>query len=193
MRIHESQVESVRLVYWDIPNEGSPPLFSVIDDFLEAAISVIPLAHCDASAQWLELSFWPSSGRIIVYATDDGPFGDRDGERVNYSLNSSFIEDEFMSFEFDVDSDPSGKAFEAKCNQMLEPVYSRVRESLTSGKAAKALEEARKKHPLKLAIYEYDPREGLFPLKDMLPVEFFVEYEKYLEWFKSEHGDSGWL
>src|SRR5947209_3799910 len=94
MEITEFQDGNVRCPCWCFPDEGWDELCRKLDDFLCEAILAVSAAYQVKPAAWLEVNHWPDSGRLIVYPSDNGPFGGRN-ETICFQLFSDFLQHEF--------------------------------------------------------------------------------------------------
>jgi hypothetical protein len=110
------------------------------------------------AVEWLEINHWPNSGRLMVFPSQDGPFGNRE-ERLYFELSSEHLEKENRRVG---DSLPDGKRDEA-WEALNRKVWEQVGNALRIGEASRQLAEAHKEHRFRLAAYDYDFGEGLFP------------------------------
>ncbi len=147
---------------WKLADRGWDDLRDRLDEFLSTAVTRIASVYGKEPAKWLELNYWPDSGRFIAYPSSDGPFGDCD-ERVFVQLFSDLLEAEWQR------SAKSGIADEEndEFNALSQRLWNSIGESLATGKASEALIVARALHPLQVAAFNYEPGEGLFYLTDL--------------------------
>lgn len=165
-----------------LPDRGWDDVCAQIDTFLADAIRAIAAEYANEPVEWLEINRWPSSGRLIVFPSQQGPDGDRK-ERICCQLNSDYLENEWTRIG---DSSEDGEE-DAAWETLGSQVWDRVESCLRSGNAAHALEDARRFHPFRLATYDYDFGEGLFYLPDLDP-DATAEMQRKLAEFKKQYG-----
>src|SRR5262249_22614701 len=146
-----------RCVSWLVPDAGREDAIRHIDPFLSAAIRGIAAAHDGEPVEWLELNHWPSSGRLMVYPSRHGPFGGRTA-RSYFQLCSDYFEGEWRRIG---SSSVVDELKDRSLGELSDRLWRAVGESLRRGAAWKALAEARRIHPCRLAAFDYEPGEGL--------------------------------
>jgi hypothetical protein len=146
---------------WELPDAGWDDWASILDRFLAHAIRGITAHYAGSDVEWLEVNYWQDSGRLIVFPSQDGPYGDR-AERVCFELASEHLEVESRRAAESVSMANQDEAREA----LAVAVWRRVGESLTVGDSARALRAARLTHKLRVVGYDYNPGEGPFRLAE---------------------------
>jgi hypothetical protein len=145
---------------WELPDNGWDDWATVTDRFLGHAIAGIAAEYVGDSVEWLEINGWPISGRLIVFPSQDGPFGNR-GERVCFELSSKHLEAAFCRIgEVVPDADR-----DAAWTTLSRNIWNRVSECLISGKASQEFAIARQSHRLLIAGFDYEAGEKLCWLK----------------------------
>jgi len=184
MEITEFQDGQVRCPCWRLPNRGWDDLSQRLDDYLAECFRSIVAAYTDKVVAWVELNYWPDTGRLIVFPSDDGPFGDRN-ERVCFQLFSDHLQQEF-----DRICELPDEQRQDKWDRLGQKLWNRVGDSLREGKAQHALASARLSHPMKLAAFDYTAGEGLFHLPEIDP-RASAEMQQQLADFKKRYGVRG--
>jgi hypothetical protein len=184
MEITEFQDGRKRCPCWELPNLGWEDLSTKLDAYLSEAIAAIADAYTDLPAAWIQLNYWADSGRLIVYPSDDGPFGNRT-ERVCFQLFSDYLQ-----HEFDRVCELPGPKRQVEWNALGNKLWSRVGECLKNGRARRALSIARASHPMKLAAFDYDAGEGLFHLSN-IDISAYIDMKQQLAEAKKRHGMRG--
>jgi len=181
------QDRSCRCTVWNLPDNGWYDVVEHIDPFLAHAIKHIAAEYAPDWFQWLEINHWQDSGRLIVYPSQEGPFGNR-GERIYFELSSQHLENESIRIG---DAWTSGTLSESACDiawhELKMRVWGSVEYALRFGGAALELAAARQTHPFWLACYDYAPGEDHFQLIG-LDEEADIELHKQLAQFKQRHG-----
>jgi len=167
MQVVKYQDGRCRCVCWELPETGWADVARHIDPFLVQAIQAIAAEYADDPVQWLEINYWPASGRLIVFPAQDGPWGHR-GERVYFELHSRHLDNDL-----------------SRIDDAL--VWEQEGECLRNRKASLQLAEARQSHRLRLAAFDYDFGEGLFHLSE-LDEEAATEMQRELANFKRQYG-----
>ncbi len=151
-----------RCEVWRLPDAGWDHWAATVDRFLAHAIrGSIAAEYAGEPIEWLEVNHWPSSGRLIVFPSSNGPHGDR-GERVCFELASAHLEaaSRWISCS-DLESDQ-----ELAWAELAERIWRRIGECLVGGMAARELAAARQEHRLRVAAYDYNPGEGPWRLTE---------------------------
>jgi hypothetical protein len=146
---------------WKLPDAGWDDWASTVDQFLAHAIQGITAEYAGLPVEWLEANYWQISGRLIVFPSQDGPYGDR-VERVCFELASEHLEVESRRVADSIPDAEQDEAWEA----LAVAVWGRVGECLTAGDSARELSAARRTHKLRVAGYDYNPGEGPFRLAE---------------------------
>jgi hypothetical protein len=161
MEISEFQDGGTRCFCWKLPHGGWDDLARKLDEYLTSAIGTIIAAYADKPIAWLELNYWPDSGRLIVFPSEDGPFGDR-GERVCFQFFSDYMQNEFDR----ICQLPDENQQDIGWEELATKIWNRVGECLTAGQAHIALSSARATHAMRVAAFDYCAGEGLFRLEE---------------------------
>lgn len=184
MEIIEFPVGSGRCICWCLPNRGWDDFSRTLDDYLAQCFRSIAAAYPDKPVAWVVLNYWPDSGRLIVFPSDLGAFGDRN-ERVCFQLCSDHLE-----MEFDRTCELADEQAELEWDELEKKMWNCVDECLKSGNAQHVLSFTRFSHPMRLAAFDYDPGEGLFQLPHFDPVAT-AEMNRQFEDFKRRYGIGG--
>lgn len=166
---------------WNLADYGWAHLTQQLDEFLSTAIARVEAVYDKFPANWLELNCWPDSGRLIVYPSTEGPFGERD-EKVFLQLFSDYLRSEFDRIG-SLDRDQQDQEWDA----LGERFWGAIEACLTTGKARAALSAARRSSPLRIAAFDYEPGEGLFHL-GALDQATTAEINRQLAAYKNEWG-----
>lgn len=161
MEIHRFKDGPTRCETWELPDAGWEDWASNVDRFLAHAIRGIAAEYAGEPVEWLEINYWQSSGRLIVFPSQSGPFGDR-GERVCFELSSEHLEGGSRRVG---DSVPDSEQ-DAAWGRLAASVWRCVNQCLTAGEASRELSAARGSHKLRVVGYDYDPGEGPFRLTE---------------------------
>lgn len=180
MEITEFQDGSMRCVCWQLPNHGWNDVAEKLDDFLAECFLTIEARYPDKPVTWVELNFRPDGGRLIVFPSDEGPFGDRN-ERICYQLFSDHLQQQF-----DQTCGAEDELKQAEWDGIEKKLWDRVGECLTAGKAHNAISLMRATHPMKIAGFNYNAGEGLFRLPHFDP-RSFTEMQQQLADFKKQY------
>ena len=146
---------------WELPDAGWPDWASVADDFLMHAVRGVVVAYPGDSAEWLEVNHWPSSGRLIVFPSEGGPYGDR-GEKVCFELSSAYL----ALASRRIGASGSAAEQERAWGELSARVWRRVGECLVAGAAAAELAVARRTLKLRVTGYDFTPGEGRWRLTE---------------------------
>jgi hypothetical protein len=141
---------------WELPDNGWHDWEMVVDRFLGHAIAAIAEEYVSDSVEWLEINGWPISGRLIVFPSQDGPFGNR-GERVCFELSSKHLEVACLRIGEVVPEVEQDAAWA----DLSRRVWQRVSECLVSGVASQEFAFARQSHRLLIAGFDYEAGEKL--------------------------------
>jgi hypothetical protein len=182
MEITQFQDGGVRCPCWQLPNLGWEDLSDKLDDYLFECFRSIAAAYPDKPVEWVELNYWPDTGRLIVYSSDD-PF-DRT-ERVCFQLFSDYLQQEF-----DRICEMPDEQRQAEWDALGQKLWDRIGECLTNGQAHRTLLSARVAHPMKIAAFDYTPGEGLFHLPVIDP-RATAEMNRLLTEFKQRYEIGG--
>jgi hypothetical protein len=181
MEITEFQDSGTRCPCWRLPNRGWDDFAENLDGYLADCFRLIAAACPDKPVAWVELNYWPDTGRLIVYPSDEGPFGDRN-ERVRFQLFSDHLQQEFERI-----CELPDEHKQVEWDALGQKLWDRVGECLRNGKAQHALSSARLSHPMKLATFDYAAGEGLFHLPD-IDGKATAEMKQQLADFKKRYG-----
>jgi hypothetical protein len=140
MEITEFNDGNTKCPCWRLANSGWADLSDKLDDYLSECIRSIAAAYPDKAVEWVELNYWPDTGRLIVYPSDS-PFGDRT-ERVCFQLFSDYLQEEF-----DQICEIPDEQNEAEWDALGQKLWDRVGECVTNGEANRALLSARVADP----------------------------------------------
>jgi hypothetical protein len=146
---------------WELPDAGWDAWATHVDRFLAYAIRGIVAQYAGDQVEWLEISYWQNSGRLIVFPSQDGPHGNR-VERVCFELSSEHLEAESHRVSESVPGVEQDEASEVLASR----VWHRVSECLARGDAEHELANARQSHKMRVAGYDYNPGEGPFRLAE---------------------------
>ncbi len=146
---------------WELPDVGWADWVAYTDRFLAHALRSIADEYAGDPVEWLEINYRQNSGRLIVFPSRDGPYGDR-GERICFELSSEHLEAESRRVSESVPEPEQDASWEA----LASLVWLRVSECLTSGEAGRELSAARRSHKMRVAGYDYNPGEGPFRLDE---------------------------
>lgn len=111
-------------------------------------------AYPGDSVGWFEVNHWPSSGRLIAFRSEGGPYGER-GEKVCFELSSAHLA--LASRHIGVTG--SAAEQERAWGDLSGRAWRRVGECLTAGAAAE-LAVARQTLTLRVAGYDFTPGES---------------------------------
>jgi len=153
--------DKTRHEIWELLDAGWEDWAAPVDQFLAHAVGSIAAVYAGDSVEWLEINYWRNSGRLIVFPSQDGPFGDR-GERVCFELSSKHMEAESPRIGRLVPEAEQDGAMETLASR----VWLQVSECLTRGQAARELVAARRSHKLRISGYDDQPGEGPFRLAE---------------------------
>jgi len=184
MEISEFDGDGTKCRCWRLPNLGWRNLSDKLDDYLSECVRSIAAAYPDKHVAWVELNYRPDTGRLIVFPSDDGPFGDRN-ERVCFQLVSDHLQQEFGQICQLPDEQRQGE-----WDALGQKLWDRVGDCLKTGQAQRALANARLSHPMKIAAFDYDAGEGLFHLPDV-DTSASAEMKEQLIAFKRRYGVRG--
>lgn len=157
MQVVKFQDGPTRCETWELPDGGWDDFVAVVDRFLAFAIAGIAAEYGGEAVKWLEVNGWPTSGRLMVFPSHEGPFGNR-GERVCFELSSKHLEAACSRIGEALPTSDRDAAWTA----LGRRVWGRVSECLASGAASQELARARRIHKLRIAGYDYEPGEKLF-------------------------------
>ena len=163
MDVSEFHDDGVRCIGWSLPNSGWDDLSATICQFLTDALTGI-LQECSGEQlNWIEMNYWPDSGRLMVFPSQSGPLGDRD-EPIFFQLCSGYLTEEWNRIAAIVDQ-PEQQ--ERQWEKLATRLWDRVSVCLSTGDAGETLKLAREKQTIKLAAYHYNPGEGIFRLPEL--------------------------
>jgi hypothetical protein len=181
MEITEFHDGGTKCPCWRLPNLGWDDVSDKLDTYLSECFRTIAAAYTDKPVAWIELNYWPDTGRFIVFPSDDGPFGDRN-EKVCFQLFSDYLQQEF-----DRICELPDEQRQAEWDALGQKLWNRVGDCLKDGEAQAALSSARLSHPMKIAAFDYDAGEGLFHLPD-IDTSASTEMKQQLADFKKRYG-----
>lgn len=146
---------------WELADAGWEDWTIVTDRFLAHAIQGITAEYPSDPVEWLEVNHWPISGRLIVFPSDEGPYGDRH-ERVCFELSSEHLATASRRISKSVSEANQDVAWAT----LAARVWCRIGECFVGGAAGKELADARRTHQLRIVAYDYQPGEGEFRLTE---------------------------
>jgi hypothetical protein len=160
MEVSEYQDGTCRCIVWQTKDEGWIDVGDWIDAMLAAAIEQIaPLAD-PASGEFLEISFWPDRGLLMVFPNSADQRGER-GAMLCFELSSQFLKSEHERITAQTPDDDQHKELQ----QIDRSLWIAVSSALRSGRAAEKLAAARQTLPLKIVGYNYNLGENLIWLE----------------------------
>jgi hypothetical protein len=146
MEVEEWAEDGRKVVQWSAVDQSWDEMARVLEPFLAAAITGIAEAHPDAPVEWIVFQYEPLRGAVSVFPAVS-PSGVESEGRACFLLHSVYLE-----LEYDARL-RSGS--DASREELTRQVWALVSQSLRVGPAAEALQEARKRHPMRLAGLDY--------------------------------------
>jgi len=150
-----------RYEVWNLPDGGWNDWADRADRFLAHSIREIAAEYAGEPIEWLEINHWPYSGRLIVFPSQEGPYGDRI-ERVCFELSSEYLEAAVRQVSKSVPEADQESMWVSLSRRM----WMQVSECLLHGDAGRQLAIARQSHRLRVAGYDYEPGEELWWLAE---------------------------
>ena len=144
MEVDEYIENGCPVVNWNVQAQTWDDFAKAVDPFLAASIAGAVRAYGGDQVEWLVVQHEAEAGALIVYPADRAdpvPVA----ERVCYSLRSVYLGTAYAR------TRPADDSYE----QLNRRVWTVVSECLRNGQAARALAEARRTHPMRLAGSDY--------------------------------------
>jgi hypothetical protein len=160
MEVSEYQDGTCRCIVWRTKDEGWIDVGEWIDAMLAAAIEQIGETGDAVAAEFLEISFWPDRGLLMVFPNSADQRGER-GDMVCFELASQFLKAEFDR----VSALPEDSAQLKELQGIDRSLWIAVSSALRSGRASEKLAAARQTLPLKIVGYNYNLGENLIWLE----------------------------